>query len=88
VVKGTVTVGPEVGLHARPAADFVRVATLSGHKVHLVNRSGKKAVGTSILGVLSLGAKHGEELVIEVDGPEESAVLESLVRIVSGEKTV
>jgi len=88
VVKGSVTVGPEVGLHARPAADFVRVATLSGHKVHLVNRSGKKAVGTSILGVLSLGAKRGEELVIEVDGPDESAVLESLVRIVSGEKTV
>jgi len=88
VVKSSVTVGPEVGLHARPAADFVRVATLSGHKVHLVNRSGKKAVGTSILGVLSLGAKHGEELVIEVDGPDERAVLESLVRIVSGEKTV
>jgi phosphocarrier protein len=88
VVKGTVTVGPEVGLHARPAADFVRVATLSGHKVNLVNRSGKKAVGTSILSVLSLGAKHGEELVIEVDGPDESVVLESLVRIVSGEKTV
>ena len=88
MVKGTVTVGPEVGLHARPAADFVRVATLSGHKVYLVNRSGKKAVGTSILGVLSLGAKHGEELVIEVDGPDESVVLESLVRIVSGEKTV
>ena len=88
MVKGTVTVGPEVGLHARPAADFVRVATLSGHKVNLVNRSGKKAVGTSILSVLSLGAKHGEELVIEVDGPDESVVLESLVRIVSGEKTV
>ncbi|MFZ4116892.1 MAG: HPr family phosphocarrier protein [Rhodoluna sp.] len=88
MVKGSVTVGPEVGLHARPAADFVRVATQSGHKVHLVNRSGKKAIGTSILGVLSLGAKHGEELVIEVDGPDESAVLESLVRIVSGEKTV
>jgi phosphocarrier protein len=88
VVRGTVTVGPEVGLHARPAADFVRVATLSGHKVQVLNRSGKKAVGTSILGVLSLGAKHGEELVIEVDGPEEISVLESLVRIVSGEKTV
>ena len=88
MVRGTVTVGPEVGLHARPAADFVRVATLSGHKVQVLNRSGKKAVGTSILGVLSLGAKHGEELVIEVDGPEEISVLESLVRIVSGEKTV
>ena len=88
MVKGKVTVGPEVGLHARPAADFVRLASLSGHEVHLVNRMGKKAVGTSILGVLSLGAKHGEELVIEVEGPDEDKVLESLIRVVSGEKTV
>lgn len=88
MVKGTVTVGPEVGLHARPAADFVRVASLSGHKVHVVNRIGKKAVGTSILAVLSLGAKHGEELVIEVDGPEESSILEALILVVSGEKAV
>ncbi len=88
MVKSTVTVGPVVGLHARPAADFVRVASLSGHKVQVVNRTGKRAEGTSILAVLSLGAKHGEELVIEVDGPEESVILESLIRIVSGEKTV
>jgi phosphocarrier protein len=88
VVKGSVIVGSEVGLHARPAADFVRLASLSGHQVHVVNRTGKKAVGTSILGVLSLGAKHGEELIIEVDGPDEASVLEALIAVVSGHKTV
>lgn len=88
MVKGSVIVGSEVGLHARPAADFVRLASLSGHQVHVVNRTGKKAVGTSILGVLSLGAKHGEELIIEVDGPDEASVLEALIAVVSGHKTV
>lgn len=88
MVKGSVIVGSEVGLHARPAADFVRLASLSGHQVHVVNRTGKKAVGTSILGVLSLGAKHGEELIIEVDGPDEATVLEALIAVVSGHKTV
>lgn len=88
MVKGSVVVGTEVGLHARPAADFVRLASLSGHQVNITNRVGKKAVGTSILAVLSLGAKYGEELVIEVDGPDEAKVLEALIAVVSGQKSV
>ena len=88
MVKGSVVVGTEVGLHARPAADFVRLASLSGHQVNITNRVGKKAVGTSILGVLSLGAKYGEELIIEVDGPDEAKVLEALTAVVSGQKSV
>lgn len=88
MVRGRANVGPEVGLHARPAADFVKFAASSGHAVQITNKHGKKAIGTSILAVLSLGAKHGEELMIEVDGPDEQNVLESLTRIVSAEKTV
>ena len=88
MVRGTCIVEPAVGLHARPAADFVRTATLSKHKVTVGNRMGKKASGTSILAVLSLGAKHGEELTIEVDGPDEEVVLQALIRIVSGDKSV
>ena len=88
MAKKTCIVGPEVGLHARPAADFVRLASLSNHTVTVVNRLGKKVQGNSILAILSLGAKHGEELTIEVEGPDEDNVLEGLIRVVSGEKTV
>ncbi|MFM2373342.1 MAG: hypothetical protein RJA75_238 [Actinomycetota bacterium] len=88
MAKKTCIVGPEVGLHARPAADFVRLASLSNHSVTVSNRLGKKADGSSILAILSLGAKHGEELTIEVVGPEEDNVLDGLIRVVSGEKTV
>ena len=88
MAKRSCIVGPAVGLHARPAADFVRVATLSNHQVTVTNKHGKKAQGNSILGILSLGAKHGEELVIEVVGPDDEAILESLLRVVSGDKTV
>ena len=83
MVKGTVTVGAEVGLHARPAADFVRAASLSNHEVYVVNRLGKRASGLSILAILALGAKQGEELVIEVSGPDEVAVLDTLSHVVS-----
>jgi phosphocarrier protein len=88
MVRGTCIVEAAVGLHARPAADFVRMATLSKHTVTISNRMGKKASGTSILAVLSLGAKHGEELSIEVDGPDEEVVLQALIRVVSGDKSV
>jgi phosphocarrier protein len=83
MVKGSVTVGAEVGLHARPAADFVRAATMSNHEVSVVNKLGKRASGLSILGILSLGAKKGEELVIEVAGPDEEVVLKTLIHVVS-----
>jgi phosphocarrier protein len=88
MAKKTCIVGPEVGLHARPAADFVRLASLSKHSVTVSNRVGKKADGSSILAILGLGAKHGEELTIEVVGPDEDNVLDGLIRVVSGEKTV
>ncbi len=88
MAKKTCIVGPEVGLHARPAADFVRLASLSNHSVTVSNRLGKKADGSSILAILSLGAKHGEELTIEVVGTDEDNVLDGLIRVVSGEKTV
>lgn len=88
MVRGTCIVEAAVGLHARPAADFVRMATLSKHTVTISNRMGKKASGISILAVLSLGAKHGEELTIEVDGPDEEVVLQALIRVVSGDKSV
>ena len=88
MAKQSCIVGPAVGLHARPAADFVRVATVSKHQVTVTNKHGKKVQGNSILGILSLGAKHGEELVIEVVGPDEDNVLEALIRVVSGDKTV
>jgi phosphocarrier protein len=88
MAKRTCKVGPLVGLHARPAADFVRLASLSNHTVTVSNRLGKRVQGTSILAVLSLGAKHGEELTLEVEGPDEENVLEALIRVVSGEKSV
>ena len=83
MIKGSATVASDVGLHARPAADFVRAATLSQHEVFVVNKVGKRASGLSILAILSLGAKKGEELVIEVTGPDEEVVLKSLIDVVS-----
>jgi len=84
MAKAVVKVQTEVGLHARPAAEFVKAVAASGHLVHISNKTGKKVLGNSILGILSLGVKQGEEITIEVSGLQEDAVLATLVAVVSG----
>jgi phosphocarrier protein len=84
MAKAVVKVLAEVGLHARPAAEFVKAVAASGHLVHLSNRTGKKVLGNSILGILSLGVKNGEEITIEVSGLNEDEVLQTLIAVVTG----
>jgi phosphocarrier protein len=84
MAKAVVKVQTEVGLHARPAAEFVKAVAASGHLVHISNKTGKKVLGNSILGILSLGVKQGEEITIEVSGLQEDSILATLVAVVSG----
>ena len=79
----TVTIASSVGLHARPAALFVEQASESGLDVEIA-RPGEEAVdATSILGVMALGAKHGEEVVLTAEGENADAVLDGLVDLLS-----
>ncbi|MGN7859095.1 HPr family phosphocarrier protein [Microbacterium sp. 22303] len=79
----TVTIASSVGLHARPASLFVEAAADSGLDVE-IGRPGEDAVdATSILGVMALGAKHGEEVVLTAEGADADAVLDKLVALLS-----
>jgi phosphotransferase system HPr (HPr) family protein len=84
VVKQTVSIKTAEGLHARPAAEFARLASTSGHTVLISKSEGSKVRGDSILSLLSLGVKQGEKLTIEVTGPDENSLLQSLITVVSG----
>jgi phosphotransferase system HPr (HPr) family protein len=86
VVKETITIKAAEGLHARPAAEFVRIAATPGHTVLIAKSNGNKVRGDSILSLLSLGVKQGEKLIIEVTGPDEESLLQSLITVVSGAK--
>ena len=83
MVKQTVTIKSGEGLHARPASEFVRVAATAGHTVMIAKGDGPKVRGDSILSLLSLGIKQGERLSIEVSGPEENSLMQSLISVVS-----
>ena len=73
-----VTLPPGVGLHARPAALFVGAASKSACDV-TIGRPGEPGVNAkSILGVMGLGAKAGEEVVVAAEGEGAEQLLADL----------
>ena len=80
MAQRTVTIASSVGLHARPAALFVRAAGVTGLDV-AIGRPGEDAVdATSILAVMALGAGHGEEVVLTAEDPEGGRQAKPLMR--------
>jgi phosphocarrier protein len=79
----TVTVASAVGLHARPAALFSQAAAGTGVSVTLKNKVGKSVNAASILGVLSLGVAHGDEVVLSAEGDGADVALDSLAALLS-----
>jgi phosphocarrier protein HPr len=71
------TVVNALGLHARAAARFVRVAAGFRSQVR-VTRGSRTTDGKSILGLLLLAAARGAVLIISADGPDEQEALDAL----------
>ena len=75
-------VGSPVGLHARPASLFSRSAKESGCVVRLAKITDGAISdfvdGASILRVMTLGVKFGDEIVVQVDGENEEATSATL----------
>lgn len=82
-VQRTVTIASSVGLHARPAAMFVQAATATGLPVQICRPGGEPVDARSILGVMALGAKHGEEVELTAEGDGADAALDELVALLS-----
>lgn len=79
-VSQTATVADPLGLHARPAADFVAQARTYDSEIVLT--SGDKSGNCkSLLGVLKLGIVTGSEVSITATGPDEVAAVEALAEL-------
>ena len=71
------------GLHARASAKFVTLASELSAAIE-VEKDGNKVVGTSIMGLMMLGAAMGDEIRITTDGQGADEALERLVALVEG----
>lgn len=65
------------GLHARASAKFVKVAS-SFESVITVTREDDKVHGTSIMGLMTLGAGIGSTILVEADGDDAREALEAI----------
>jgi len=70
------------GLHARASAKFVTVAAELSTKVE-VEKDGNRVCGTSIMGLMMLGAAMGDEITIHCEGDGCSDALERLSALVT-----
>jgi phosphotransferase system HPr (HPr) family protein len=76
-----------VGLHARPASEFVRTATLFQSSISVCNLTAASPVvdAKSILSVLTLGVESGHEIELSADGPDEAQALRALRDLIESE---
>lgn len=78
----------ELGLHARPAAEFVRAASKFKCDVQLARDDEEWVNGKSVLGILTLAVESGDSLLLRIDGkgdaPEERRALGVLAAILQG----
>lgn len=81
MIKKKVTIVNDAGLHARPAAALVKLASKfnADFSIHMY---GYTINGKSILGVMTLAAEKGAELELELDGPDEEEAMEAITDLI------
>ncbi len=78
MIRRTVTIKNRAGLHTRPAAAIVKLASKFRSEFYII-KDGFRINGKSIIGVMTLAAAQGTDLDLECDGPDEEQAIEELV---------
>jgi phosphocarrier protein HPr len=82
MIKKTIRVGNEKGIHARPAGIIVNAAGRFASEVK-IQKDGMEVNCKSIMGVLMLAAGRGEELTVVCSGPDEAQAAEAVSALFS-----
>ena len=77
----TLAIQNKHGLHARPAAEFVKLAGKFQADV-AVRRDDLEVNGKSIMGMMMLGAEHGAEITIRATGPDAELAVQELCSLI------
>lgn len=76
------TINNKLGIHARPAAQFVKTANTYDAEV-TVEKDGEEVDGKSIMGLMMLAAGHGSVLTVTTEGSDEDVALQALGDLIS-----
>jgi phosphocarrier protein len=82
VIEREVRIPNSLGLHARPAAQIVRLASTFASQLEL-EKDDLTVNAKSIMGVMMLAAESGSTIRIRADGPDEEAAVTALAALVA-----
>jgi phosphocarrier protein len=82
MVERTVQIVNKNGLHARPAAEIVKISAKYQSEITLV-KDGMEVNGKSIMGVMMLAAECGSSLLMRAEGADADAALEALATLIT-----
>jgi phosphocarrier protein HPr len=83
VIQKTVTIKNRAGLHTRPAAAIVKLASKFQSEFYII-KDGFRINGKSIIGVMTLAAAQGSQLELEFDGPDEQEAIKVIADYFEG----
>ena len=81
MIEREATIVNQEGLHARPAAQIVRLASTFASEIELC-KDGMDVNGKSIMGVMMLAAECGSSILIRADGPDAEQAVDALAALV------
>jgi phosphotransferase system HPr (HPr) family protein len=85
MTEAQVTIRNETGLHARPAALFVRTAAKfhAAIRIRNLSRGGEReADAKSIVSIMTLGVRKDDQILIRADGDDEADAIQTLTDLV------
>ena len=82
MVERTVQILNKNGLHARPAAEIVKLAAKYRSEI-TITREGTEVNGKSIMGVMMLAAECGASIVLRADGEDAELALDAIATLIA-----
>lgn len=85
MITKNINIGIQTGLDARPTAMLVQMASQYESAIHIISKDSKYNA-KSIMGMMTLGLKAGEEITIIADGTDEEAAIANIQKYLIQEK--
>ena len=82
MVERTVQILNKNGLHARPAAEIVKLAAKYKSEI-TISRDGTEVNGKSIMGVMMLAAECGASIVLRADGEDADQAIDAIAALIA-----
>ncbi|NMA94457.1 MAG: HPr family phosphocarrier protein [Clostridiales bacterium] len=81
MVEAELIVDYESGIHARPAALFVQVASKFSSRI-LIQKGDREIDAKSVMGVMSLNIASGDKIILKIDGYDEVEAMEAMTKLI------